>query len=293
LGAQEISGLQSLQKRLRRKNTNGLYPDPMQISMSPAIRSISAFCLGAFVTLSSMPAGAEETEVSSAYDFQLAGIPFAEAKFVTTRSDNLYNVTIDFQSTGLGEIVNDLTAELVSTGIIGNTGLQSQRYYLQYRKGKRHRLFETTYKDGDVTDTRVEPPREMARRKNWVAVEPDDLKAVTDPIAALMAPSVTDPCRSATAVFDGETRYDVFLERRESKPFETGNFKGDVIVCGMRYVPRAGFREGKSDAEFIRRLKTMEIWFAKSDRLRLYAPVYFSVPTSFGKLTMKASRFGG
>ena len=76
-------------------------------------------------------------------------------------------------------------------------------------------------------------------------------------------------------------------------PETTWGFDGKVVVCGMRYTPLSGYRKGSRETEFLKRLKRMEIWFAKSERMNVYAPVYFSVPTRFGTLTMKASRFDG
>ena len=70
-------------------------------------------------------------------------------------------------------------------------------------------------------------------------------------------------------------------------------FDGRVVVCSMRYTPLAGYRKGSTEAEFLKRLKSMEIWFAISDLMYVYAPVFFSVPTRFGTLTMKATHFDG
>jgi hypothetical protein len=37
----------------------------------------------------------------------------------------------------------------------------------------------------------------------------------------------------------------------------------------------------------------MEIWFAKSASLNVYAPVFLSVPTKFGTVTVTATHFDG
>ena len=36
----------------------------------------------------------------------------------------------------------------------------------------------------------------------------------------------------------------------------------------------------------------MEVWFAKSDTVNVYAPVYIRVPTTVGNLQINATRFG-
>ncbi|MCB1448488.1 MAG: DUF3108 domain-containing protein [Rhizobiaceae bacterium] len=243
--------------------------------------------------LGPLPATGDPLRHHADFDIQLAGLPFARASFSSLRDDNLYEIEVDFKSAGVGQVITDMTAELVSTGLIGKDGLQTQRYYLQYRKGSRHRRFEAEFRNGDVVATRIEPERDRSRQRNWVPVTPADLKSVTDPLAGLIQPAGSDPCKPLIPVYDGETRLDINLERRGEESFKTKGFEGKVVVCGMRYTPLAGYRKGSRETEFLRRLKQMEIWFAKSDRMHVYAPVYFSVPTRFGTLTMKATRFDG
>lgn len=250
--------------------------------------------IAALGLLAPLAGEAEPLRHRADFDIQLAGLPFARASFDSFRDDNLYEIEVNFRSAGLGQVVNNMTAELVSTGVIAKGALQSQRYYLQYRKGDRHRRYEAEFKDGDVIATRIEPPRDRSRQPNWIPVTPDDLKAVTDPLAGLIQPtSVGDPCKPLIPVYDGETRLDINLARQREENFKTSGFDGTVVVCAMRYTPLSGYRKGSREAEFLKRLKRMEIWFAKSDRMNVYAPVYFSVPTKFGTLTMKATRFDG
>ena len=165
------------------------------------VRFISLFA--AFGLLAPMPGEAEPLRHRADFDIQLAGLPFARASFNSFRDDNLYEIEVNFKSAGVGQVVNDMTAELVSTGVIAESGLQSQRYYLQYRKGDRHRRYEADFKDGDVVATRIEPPRDRSKQRNWIPVTESDLKSVTDPLAGLIQPvSVGDPftCRATPTI---------------------------------------------------------------------------------------------
>jgi hypothetical protein len=255
------------------------------------VRLVSLFAI--LGLLAPVSGHAEPLSHRAEFDIHLAGIPFAKASFNSTRDDNLYEIEVNFQSAGVGQVVNDMTAELVSTGVIEKSGLQAQRYLLEYRKGSRHRRFEAEFKDGDVIATRIEPKRDRTKQRNWIPIRPDDLKAVTDPLAGLIQPGGSDPCRPLIPIYDGEARLDINLDRKREQAFKTKGFDGKVVVCAMRYTPLSGYRKGSREAEFLKRLNSMEIWFAKSERLNVYAPVYFSVPTRFGTLTMKATRFDG
>jgi hypothetical protein len=260
----------------------------------PMIRIRIVNSLAALALLVPMAGEAEPLRHRADFDILLAGLPFARASFESSRDDNLYEIEVNFRAAGVGQIVNNMTAELVSSGVIDNRGLQSQRYYLQYRKGDRHRRYEADFKNGDVVATRIQPPRDRSKQRNWVPITKDDLKSVTDPLAGLIqSVSVGDPCRPLIPIYDGEARLDINLDRKGESKFKAAGFDGKVVVCGMRYTPLAGYRKGSREAEFLSRLKRMEIWFAKSERMNVYAPVYFSVPTKFGTLTMKATRFDG
>ncbi len=87
-------------------------------------------------------------------------------------------------------------------------------------------------------------------------------------------------------MFDGESRMDFKLSAKGSKPFKTDGFSGDVIVCGVKFVPRSGYKKGRSDVEYLKKLDTMEIWFAKAEAGNVYAPVYVRVPTKYGPVTV-------
>lgn len=256
-----------------------------------SVRLVS--CIAILGLLAPISGQAEPLSHRADFDIKLAGLPFATASFNSRRDDNLYEIEVNFRAAGVGQVVNDMTAELVSSGVIEKSGLQAQRYLLEYRKGSRHRRFEAEFKNGDVISTRILPKRDRSRQRNWVPIRPDDLKAVTDPLAGLIQPGGSDPCKPLIPIYDGEARLDINLDRKREEAFKTNGFDGKVVVCSMRYTPLSGYRKGSREAEFLKRLKSMEIWFAKSERMNVYAPVYFSVPTRFGTLTMKATRFDG
>ena len=119
------------------------------------------------------------------------------------------------------------------------------------------------------------------------------MRAVVDPISGLIIPAGSNVCSKTLPIFDGESRMDIKLVDKGSRPFSTRGFEGEVKVCGVRFVPRSGYRKGRRDVEYLRQLTTMEIWFAKADTVAVYAPVYARIPTKLGPVTVSATRFGG
>ena len=254
----------------------------LRLSILPALLSLS---------LLASTGQAEDAVKHTNYTIALAGLPLANAHFQTRKDGQRYSIDAQIASTGVGEFLADTKAEMLSAGAVSDGQLKPDEFRFRYKYGKRVRSFETRFEDGNVVSTIAEPAHK--KRKGWVEVRPEDLKPVTDPVAGLILPVSTDPCRSVIAVYDGEARLDLKLERKGEQKFATEGFRGDAVVCSIRYEPKSGYRRGHRDVDYVRKLKTMEIWFAKAATLRVYAPVFLSIPTKYGTLTVTATRFDG
>lgn len=162
---------------------------------------------------------------------------------------------------------------------------------MNYKSGKRSRAIDVTFRNGNVINASMTPPRR--KPKNWIPVSNADMRAVLDPISGLIIPEGSRICPKTLPIFDGESRLDLKLSSKGTKPYSTKGFEGEVVVCGIRFVPKSGYKKGRDDVEYLRKLKTMEIWFAKAEGAKVYAPVYVQIPTKLGPVTVSATRFGG
>jgi hypothetical protein len=241
---------------------------------------------------SGQAAGAEEASNRTNYTISLSGLPLANAQFQAHRNGATYSIDAQIASTGIGDFLADTKAEMSSAGKVKDGVFSPEKFLFRYKYGKKNRLFETRFQGGDVVSSVIEP-QQKKRRKGWIDLKPADLLSVTDPVAGLVIPEDTDPCRSKIAVYDGETRLDLKLARKREEPFRTEGFEGSAVVCNIRYVPKAGYRKGHKDLDYVSKLTTMEIWFAKSSEMKVYAPVFLSVPTKYGTLTVIATHFDG
>jgi hypothetical protein len=241
--------------------------------------------------LTSPAAGAEEMLNHTNYQIALSGLPLANAFFQTRKDGRTYAIDAQIASTGIGDIIADAKAEMSSAGAIRNDGFRPEKFSFRYRYGKKARSFETRFKGGNVVASIIEPPSK--KKKGWIEVTPEDLRAVTDPIAGLIVPDGNEPCRSEISIYDGESRLSLKLARKRDDEFKTEGYTGAAIVCSVRYEPKSGYRRGRSDVEYARKLENMEIWFAKSTSLNVYAPVFLLVPTRYGTLTVTATHFDG
>ena len=245
----------------------------------------------AFLALMPAAVGASDYRYDTSYSVALGILPIARMTFQTEVVSDRYTISGQFHSSGLVDIVREVAAKSTVSGTMTNGRMIPQRYALDYKSGKRASIYEVLFSGGDVVETRVKPER--PKPKSWVAVKPADLKAVLDPIGALLIPGDAEVCGQTLPVYDGESRMDLVLSPSRKASFSAGNAKGQAIVCSVRYVPKSGYRAGRKDIEYLKSVTGMEIWFAKTATLKLYAPVYAKIPTRYGTVHVTAEKFDG
>ncbi|WCK15339.1 DUF3108 domain-containing protein [Agrobacterium tumefaciens] len=237
------------------------------------------------------PSLAAEARHTSEYSINLGILPIAKASFSTRMNGPNYSISGSFSSAGLASVLADISGKTTISGAKRGHRLQANTYSLVYKDGKRVRTYDVVYRNGNVTSTTVKP-EPKARPDNWVNVKDGDLRSVLDPISGLIIPAGGRICPSRLPIYDGESRLDLVLSPSGTRPFKTNGFSGDAVVCKARYVPKSGYRQGRKDIEYLKSI-SMEIWFAKSDNMDVYAPVYAVIPTRVGQVYITATKYGG
>ncbi|MFY8098504.1 MAG: DUF3108 domain-containing protein [Allorhizobium sp.] len=245
----------------------------------------------AFLAVMPVSAGATDYRYDTSYSVALGILPIARMTFQTEVASDRYTISGQFHSSGLVDIVREVAAKSTVTGTLAGGRMQPQRYALDYKSGKRQHTYEVLFAGGNVVETKVTPERQ--KPETWVPVQPADLKSVLDPIGALLIPGDADVCGQTLPVYDGESRMDLVLSPNRSERFSAGSAEGEAIVCSVRYVPKSGYRKGRKDIEYLKSVTGMEIWFAKTATLQLYAPVYAKIPTRYGTVHVTAEKFDG
>ncbi|WP_075291445.1 DUF3108 domain-containing protein [Pararhizobium arenae] len=242
-------------------------------------------------TLSTGRLEAAEIRHNTDYSISLAGLPIAKASFRTKLDSGRYRISGTLKSAGIADILSSTSGQTSVSGTIGRDRLNASEYSMRYKSGKKGRAIDVQFRNGTVTSATMTPPRRIP--KNWVPVTKGDMRNVVDPLSGLIFPAKARVCPKTLPIFDGESRLDLKLSPKGTKPFKTEGFSGDVIVCGVKFVPKSGYRKGREDVEYLRKLESMEIWFAMAETVNVYAPVYVRIPTSLGPVTVWATKFGG
>lgn len=255
----------------------------------------TVLCLGlALIILgySGPLARAEDVQSRTDYNVSLAGIPIARASFVTRMANRNYSISGRFRSAGIVNLITEISADTDVSGVRIGERLEARKYTLVYRKGRKVETYDVRLRSGNVTSSEIRPAPKP-RPKTWIPVTEADLRSVFDPLSGLIVPQGDRLCPRTLPIFDGESRIDLVLTPKGTKSYDHGEVKAEATVCGIRYVPRSGYRRGRKDIDYLTKVRGMEIWFAKAGELPLYAPIRARIPTRYGTVDISAVRFGG
>lgn len=237
-------------------------------------------------------AGAEPVQIRTDYSVTLIGLPVASARFVTEVDGKSYTISGDLRSSALSDIFSKIRGNASVSGKVTRSKLEASDLLVTYTSGPKKQRIAITFKDGNVRST-VNEPEARTQGADWVPLRKGDLRAVLDPLSALVFPAGAAVCPRSLPIYDGQSRITLHLTQKSSRPFRTKGFTGEAIVCAVRFEPNSGYRKTSSSIRYLRGLKGMEVWFGKHEAADLYAPVYAKVPTKIGQVVVAATRFGG
>ena len=224
------------------------------------------------------------------YAITIAGLSLAKASFQTVIDGRTFQIQGSFRTTGLARLFKRVEGTANVSGRVKGNAFVPTDYKSDYVAGKDHKVFTIAFADRGVKSFKAEPGINPLPA-NWVAVTPAILASVVDPLSGLILPADKPLCTGTISVFDGEAVTALQLTEKGDKTYKTGDQQLAAHICGLTVAPTAGYRKGRSDMDYVARLKGMEIWFAKSPVAAVYAPVRIVAPTSFGKFEIAATRF--
>ena len=99
-------------------------------------------------------------------------------------------------------------------------------------------LVDIRFSGGNVAAVVNVPPLKK-RGKDWVPIEPADLKSVVDPIAATLvkADRLDDVCNGSARMFDGELRADLTLSYVRTGDDIGQGLRGPTVTCRLDSRP--------------------------------------------------------
>jgi hypothetical protein len=232
------------------------------------------------------------SETKAVYDVSFAGFGIAKGSLAVRVDGASYAAKLHISTSGLARIVAREESVATAKGRFGNA-LSPVSYELMSR-GDKVTQVSMGLGSGRVRNVTAIP--ELAEREDRVPITNSHKRNVIDPLSAALLPvAASDPskvCNRTLPIFDGWTRYDITLSYKDTKAVDVPGYKGDAVICGARWVPVAGHREGRASTQFMADNRELEAWFVPAgDDLML--PYKISVRTMKGMLVVTARQFEG
>lgn len=255
----------------------------MHRSLTPAL------LVAASAWLTNLQAEAQEATRSfrAQYSVTLMGLPIGKASFDSTFTADSFRIEGKVASSGVGRIFDRTNGTTTVEGRIGSDGASPSSYVLDYTSGKKKGHTAITYAGGDVKNVVNLPEPKM--RENWVPITDAALRSATDPLTSTLirAADPREVCDRTIRFFDGELRADLKLSHRATGP--VGGFPGEGVTCNARFVPVAGYREGRKQIEHLKNESRITIAFTQLADTGFYTPVDASIGTRAGTVRVTAS----
>ena len=225
------------------------------------------------------------------YAISFLGLPVGRVNFESRVDRESYSIEGEASAAGLGIFFYDTTGKLTASGRFTD-GVQADRFRAEYRYDEKPTLVDIRFSDGNVVEVVNDPPLKK-RRKDWVPIQPSDLKSVVDPIAATLvkADRLEDVCKGGARMFDGELRADLTRSFVSMGKMSVEGCEGRTVTCRLKFTPAAGYRKGRRALEFLRTKSRIMVTFAQIGETGVYAPVHATIGTRIGTITVRARRF--
>ncbi|GAB2187347.1 DUF3108 domain-containing protein [Roseibium sp. LAB1] len=229
------------------------------------------------------------------YKLYALGLPIGSGVLSLDVDNKSYSLSANGQTAAFGRLVSDGKGSVEAAGAARDLDLQPARYELDLQSEDETGTVSMQMRKGNVDKVDVQPPQD--RMKERVKVTAEHMKSVLDPLTAAVLPAprglAEESCNRTLRIFDGKERYDVHLRYKSRKATRTsdGRFKGDVIVCSVRYEPISGHRPKRKSIQQLASNKSMEVWLAPVGNKPYLVPLRASISLPFGSLLVEAEKY--
>ncbi|MEM9332541.1 MAG: DUF3108 domain-containing protein [Pseudomonadota bacterium] len=260
---------------------------------------IAALGLGALCAGTS---NAEEYNHRTSFTVKFTGLEIGKATFDIKFDDKSYSLKGTGKTSGLVEWVAPSTGQFESAGAMIENQLKPEIHSVSVRERKKNpESVKLAFAGEKVVDVEIQSNKKRKVRKapKYIPIEANHLAAVMDPASTLIVPLSGEDaqdgnkvCNQRFPIFDGETRYDIRLRYKSTRPIKTKGYKGHAYVCQLRYIPVAGHKKNQRNVEEMAANKNMEIWLAPMQGVSVFTPIKISVGTKYGKFVADPTYFG-
>lgn len=238
-----------------------------------------------------------QAKLEAVYTATLAGLPVGKGSWVVDIDDNAYSALMSGGTAGLIKMISHGEGASSVRGTRSGGRSIAAVFSSQVRTKRKIDQVDVTFESGAVKELRVSPPTDPDPGR--VPITDAEKRDVIDPMTGTLiyiagnADLVSSAaCKRTLPLFDGRFRYNLNLafKRMDTVRAEKG-YAGPVVVCGVTFVPVAGFVPDRKAVRYLAQMRDAEVWLAPLQGTRLLAPFRVEVPTPLGTGALEARQF--
>ena len=236
-------------------------------------------------------------KLDARYIATLAGMQIGQGAWVIEIGDDQFTAAASGMTTGLLRVFANGEGNSASRGAVRGDNLLPAIFVSTVNNDKKVEELRIVLNAGTVKELVVDPP--TTPNPNRIPLTDAHRRGVVDPMSAALirVPGNGDPvspeaCRRTLPIFDGRMRFDLQLsfKRIENVQARRG-YQGPVAVCGVQFVPLAGFVPERLAIKYLTAQQDMEMWLAPIPGTRVVVPYRISLQTPLGRGVLEAVQF--
>lgn len=253
------------------------------------------------VLFSSAAVAARQAEAASfkiEYEASLMGLPVGKLDVSSAIRPRSYEIQALGKLTGVAGLFASGKGGATAVGSLRNGSaanpIAGSAFQASVRLGKSGKVVRINTSGGNVSTLSMEPP--MDDKPGRVPLLAEHKRAVVDPLSAFIMPMRgrtlgKEDCNRTIPVFDGGARLNIVMTYAETRQAEIGDYKGEAVVCNVRYVPVAGHRPARRVIKYMVDNRDISVWLAPIEGTSFAVPLRVSVKTIVGTAVLEAEKW--
>ena len=256
-------------------------------------------CLAATVLVAVCLAGGDadaQGKLDARYTATLAGVPIGRGAWVIDIAEDQYTAAASGMTTGLLQVFANGHGSGASRGFVRGDNLVPITYASSINNDKRVEELRIVLSGGTVKEVTLDPPN--VPNPDRIPLTDAHRRGVLDPMSAALLrvsgsgdPLSSEACRRTVPVFDGRMRFDLALSFKRFENVQARGYQGPVAVCGVQFVPLAGYVPQRPAIKYLMAQRDMEVWLAPLAGTHVVVPFRLSLSTPFGTGVLEATQF--
>jgi len=245
---------------------------------------------------SSIAFSASKIVQTTKFNVNYSGIRVGKITFTIEIDGEEYLLKAKGKTDGVARLFSKGKGSFSSSGHFDGASVISASHSVEVtEKGKTAKL-DMLFDEGNLKNVNSVPEKKK-KSKKYIPVLEEHLQSIIDPASSIVVPTSQnasggrDVCGRTLNVYDGETRFDVVLSYKSTRPISAKGYKGLAYVCKFKYVPVAGHKKGHKSVELMRKNENMEIWLAPIRGTSVFTPIKIDVDSPVGRFVAFPKRF--